>query len=244
MVAKEKGRGTKVSSKWWTKYTQNELPSPLDEISLTWSEDLLGSKNVILEGPIDEKVFYKLTELLEEQVTTDPFNGYRLVPAGGTEAMSNLAHLSKNHNKKCFLVNDSDTAGLEEKTRLAGESFHCDDLKSLSGSTIFNIVTIEDLLPKDLYIDELNKLGKKTFSTIWKEVSNLHGIGTLGIIEAIRVRMNRNGLAQNEIKNFLDNYKYALAIGVINVLNLEDYGDNDQKEAIKMLFTNLSAKLD
>lgn len=243
MVTKEKGRGTNVSSKWWTKYKQNELPSPLDEISLTWSEDLLGAKNLILEGPIDEKVFYKITELLEEDLSTNPFKDFRLVPAGGADAVNGLRHLSKLHNKKCYLVYDSDQTGLDEKSKAISEGFDSEDLKSLSNSTTHSVVTIEDLLPRELYINELNKVGKKIYATKWKEVVNIHGIVNSGIIEAIKTRLNRDGLEQQEVKTFMDNYKFPLAIGVINVLTLQNYTDNNQLEAVKNLFRNLKLKL-
>lgn len=243
MVTKEKGKGTNVSSKWWTKYTQNELPAPLDEISLTWSEDLLGPKNLILEGPIDEKVFYKVTELLEEELSTNPFKDFKIIAAGGVHAANSLRHLSKLHGKKCYLVYDSDQTGLDEKNKAISESFSCEDLKSLSSSTTFNIVTIEDLLPRELYIAELNKIGKKVYATKWKEVSNLHGIPASGIIGAIKTRLGRDGLGEQEVKTFMDNYKYPLAIGVVNILTLEDYKDSNQLEAVKKLFKNLSTKL-
>lgn len=244
-VVKNRGLGTTVSERWWSKYSQDELPPPLDEIGVTWSGDLLASENLIVEGPVDLEVLRKLKTFFPNgEIPEDVFLSFKLIPGMGVfDSMVELAKACEFHHKKSFLLFDSDPAGTKGKNDARSKGLQAEDVNTLCGSPVPHIVSIEDLLPRKLYFEFLNKEGE-AFSDRWTEIKMVQDADSLGLVEAIKQRLlGPSGFTPEEVSVFLRDHKYSIAMNVLKGMKLEDLSGN-QQSAIKDFYKHLKRKLE
>ena len=244
MTHKVPGEGTKLDSNWWEKFDTNELPAPLDEMPLTWTEDLLEEKNLLVEGPTDALIIHKLIEIFN--LTDTPLNGYKINPAGGAPAVADLGLFCKNHGKTALLLFDSDILALNVKngSSVVDNQLNAKDLNELIALDDFNVISIEDLLPKNLFITELNSLGKTVFEGRWSDITSLRDIPILGIVEAAKKRMiSSMNISNTESRRFFFLYKSSIISSVLKNLSITFYTDQRQVEAIRSFFANLKVSL-
>lgn len=245
LAIKKPGEGTKIEDMWWEKYSKNELPAPLDELGVTWVDDFLNHDNLIVEGYTDVFILHELAELFSGSIPSDSFHGYKVLPAGGTLSAIPLGKLCKVHHRKAFLLFDSDTEGLRGKTEAEKpeNDLQCEDIQTLVGSTGYKVVTIEDLLPKDSFIDALNKVGGKHFKDVWPQIKTLQKVDTDGIIKAAKQRLVNEGLSEQDINEFFKTFKYDIVREVLNSISLKSYTNNSQTQSIVKIFSTLSTQL-
>lgn len=245
-VIKNKGKGTEVSGEWWTKYKRNQWPAPLDELAVTWSDDVLSpGGNLVVEGPTDLEFLLKLKPVFHNQdMPNDPFRGFRIIPGMGVhdDSMLSIGNACKFHEFKCLLMFDSDSDRLQAKQDTVNENLEADDLNSLCGSPTPAIFTIEDLLPKRIFYGQLNLIGRDHFGEGWSDIGLLQGSGTDGIMPSLKARLETNGFGQDQIRVFLRDKKYAIVVNTLENSSLADFS-NEQKTAIKNLYQNLHAKI-
>jgi len=245
VVIKNKGVGTKVSGKWWSKFSQNLLPPPLDELGVTWSEDLLANDNLIVEGPIDLETLKRLKPIFQDEgIPEDPFLSFKIIPAMGIfDSMVELAEACKYHKKKSFLLFDFDADGVTAKGKATTAGLKANDINTLANNPTPQIKTIEDFLPRKKYIEQLNKSGVEAFGENWAEIKKVSGADSNGIIYALIQRIESNtGKSHREVKDFMIRSKYEIAMNTIKSICLDDFTDS-QKNAIKNLYTNLETTL-
>jgi len=244
-IIKEGGKGTKVEQLWWERFSRNELPAPLDELGVTWITDFLREENLIVEGITDVFILDDLSRIFVDHINSEPFKGYRVIQGGGWEAAINMAKLCKAHNRKSFLVFDSDSAGLIAKTKATDDSHQliADDVKNLTLPTTYTVISIEDLLPRKEFIESLNVIGKEKLLNTWEDITNLRGIDKDGIIESIKKRLVREGMQTQQASDFIRNYKYNIIKRTLSIISLDSFTKEDQKIAVINFFNNLHSKL-
>jgi hypothetical protein len=244
-ITKKGGEGTKVVDLWWEKFSRNELPSPLDELGVTWTSDFLKQENLILEGITDVIILHELKAIFSTLIPDDPIKGYKVVSGGGVDRSIEMAMLCKVHARRNFLLFDSDSAGLrgKSKARDTAHQLNADDLQSLAAATTLNLCTIEDLLPHEEFLEALNIIGKEKFPDAWKDIAILHRVRDLGVVEAVKKRLETDGFSVDDASTFIKNYKYDIAKHVMASVSLVSFERDDKKTAIVRLFTALNLKL-
>ncbi|OGD93188.1 hypothetical protein A2697_01400 [Candidatus Curtissbacteria bacterium RIFCSPHIGHO2_01_FULL_41_44] len=242
-VIKKEGGGTVVEDMWWEKFSKNELPAPLDELGVTWAEDFLKHNNLIVEGYVDTYLLHELSIMFSGKIPKDPFKGYKILPAGGIDSEIALGTLCKAHSKKVFLLFDSDMPGISGKTKASRLQLKAGDIKTLSHSQDFTIITIEDFLPKDAYLAAANSVGKKEFAERWPDMSRLQGIRLVGIAQALINRLGNEGLDEANAKEFIRIFKYDIAKQCVANIKIESYTD-EQLNSVINFFRALNRKLE
>lgn len=244
LVTKKPGIGSEVKERWWSKYSRNELPAPLNELGVTVAEDYLKHDSLIVEGYIDPVIIYGLERIFADKIPKNPFAGFSLLPGGGAvDSMQRLGILCKAIGKKEFLIFDSDETGIDGKTSAKSLGLVAEDISTIGTTDKFKIKTTEDLLPPSVYRKAANKVGKRQYPVQWQEIDTLHKTQELGVVEALRQRME-NGMEidPKEVTKFLLTYKWEIASKAIDDINTDSYSV-DQKTAVIDFFVNLNTKL-
>lgn len=229
LAIKEKGEGTKINELWWESYSRNELPSPLDELGVNWSDDILKHDNLIVEGHTDTYILHNLALLIDEDSAGSVFAGFKVISAGNAQKQIPLAHLCNVHDRKAMLLFDSDQAGKANCSKAASQfsskkTIKATHLNELIGENpLYNIVTIEDLLPVDLFLTSLNIVGLREQGENWENIKKVYKVDEKGIVLAVKDRLIRNGIEEKEAKMFLRNFKYEIIIDLFKNLKKESY---------------------
>lgn len=247
MIIKEHGEGTKVSEMWWNKYSPSERPAPLDEMGVTWADDFLKSHNLIVEGMIDVYLLHQLPFNLIDLADQDPYVGFKIVPAGMASLEKDLALLCKVNERKSFLLFDSDPKGSEEcrKARSISEKglVGCSQIKSLVGNnSTYKVITIEDLLPSQKYVEAFNTVASDHFKDRWSNIKNL-GVISGGIEKLVFDRLQVMGMTDDEIKDIKKSLKFNIVKYAVDNTVLEDYNNPSQLKAVQSFFKNLKKRL-
>ena len=248
LARKDAGRGTKIIEMWWGKYSPNELPSPLNELGVSWSDDFLEHDNLIVEGYSDVYLLHHLPGKFAEEVSQDPYHGFKVLHAGAASLEVELGKLCKANRKRAFLFFDSDGPGQKYKGDAEeikeDEKLDCEEIKGLIEENIsYNVVTIEDLLPRERYIEALNPMGGKHFGDTWQKISRLQQVDNLGIGKATNLRLKQMGIVREERKSFIRTSKYNILKQAVNLTSKKDYNES-QLKAVVSFFSNLKKRLE
>lgn len=247
LAIKERGSGTKIQQFWWSSYSTEELPSPLSELGLTWSDDFLKSDNLIVEGYGDAYLLNRLSRVIASENKQFSLDGFKTLPAGGAPKVIELAILCKAHNRKALLLFDSDEIGLKKNREaqylVESKKLSSYDLKTIVGDDSKHpIFTIEDLLPKNCYINAFNQAGAKHFGERWETIQQLRNIDKRGIVEAAKARLISIGFNKDEVTTFVRTFKYDFIRDCIDSMTLQDYAEH-QLEIVNTFFASLGLKL-
>ncbi len=241
-VEKRPGEGTIINSKWWASYSSDKLSAPLNELGISWSQDLLGDKNLIVEGHSDLPVLYGLIRIFADSTESNKIMDYKLVPAGNASDILDLVKLCEVLNKKYFYLFDSDVEGKNRYDTCQADHYtRGSHLALLSESE--SIFTIEDLLPEKLYIEEINKTGSKIIKE-WEEIKFFRDetLEDKGIVEAIKQRLATK-FTPEEVKMVVSAEKYIINTNVMNRASQESY-EPEKIEILKTFIKNLNNRLD
>ena len=248
LATKENGEGTKVVEMWWRQYSPRELPAPLDELGVTWSDDFLQYDNLIVEGYSDVYLLHHLPINLVDMGLDDSYSGFKILNAGKASVEKDVGLLCKINERRAFLLFDSDGPGkqYEQEAELIKEEhlLDCDHIKNLIGAGLtYNVFTIEDLIPRKNFIDALNNVCRKNFGEKWAEIVILQQIDELGIVEATINRMIQNGFNQEETEKFKLVLKFDVIKEAVDSVILTSYDNEEQLKAMQILFIKLNERL-
>lgn len=238
---KQAAVGTKIEDMWWAKYSKNELPPPLDELGVTWLDDLLENENLIVEGHSDGIVLQLIATIFSGQgIPEDPFKGYKLIPGNGMEGQFKLSKLCQFHQRSYLMLFDSDAPGLQSKSSADSKLLRNVDLATLAGTSGDKVVTVEDLLPVQKLIDATNIQGAAYFGQDWEPIVRLNKATTDGILPALEERLKRT-LDHVKVDDFLDR-KYFIVLEALKNISYEDFPVL-KRDAVTAFFAQLSQTL-
>lgn len=243
VVEKAPGEGTCIDSNWWK--PGKSIPSPLTDIGADES-DFMGTANLVLEGVTDAMVFEHLYTVMKDVVnTSSPFGGYKVVPCAGIPSMISFGRMCKGHGKPEYLLFDSDNSGMAEKTNCDNNHhLKAQDLGTLAKNNIneYHIITIEDLLPQELFVEVVNQKGVAIFNSRWSKLNKARF--TNGIMASINGREVTHGFTEREMKDFWNDNKYEIVYSTLEkIKDKSSYEDQRQLESTLNTLKSLTLEL-
>ncbi|NMC59149.1 MAG: AAA family ATPase [Candidatus Methanofastidiosa archaeon] len=149
-ILEKKDENTEIGNKAWSEGEFGKIPEPIKTaLGLRWAELFnVDEKNVVVEGPSDQIILRQLNILLkiDNEINFLPAYGYKKYPA-------TLANI-KIEGKKYYglLDGDVDIEDIRKKSSLVSiEKNRFGNIPSLLNDN--KIVTIEDIIPKNIIID-------------------------------------------------------------------------------------------
>lgn len=248
LVNKEEN-GTKVIEDWWKRKSFKELPKPLREIGVSRADHIFKPKNLLVEGATDISVIRRLASLMDIDTSVkNNLESVNIYPVGGKSESIGVALYCMTDSKKAIILFDSESEALSLKQRAIALKIVAEDISTLAGSydkTLFNIETIEDMIPDKFIVAALNVIGKKIVGNTWVDIGNVHRKSknkVLGIMAALKERLNNlvdQGILSKINREDILASKKAILAEAIDNLRLDEY-TTERKIAVENVLNNLN----
>ncbi len=140
-------------------------------------------KNIIVEGPSDQMLLSCVSQLmvLSGQENHIDLNDTVIIPAGSAGLSETYAKMAKSRGHKVAILFDSDDAGQGELARIrkkikdASGKYFLEDRELMGINNVFGddnrARCIEDVFPRKLYHEAVNKFYGSLFEKDWKSTS-------------------------------------------------------------------------